>query len=484
MYDILLVSIPKLSTDSPLLALGQLKAQVQSHGYTCKTIDFNMWLYQQTKDTELAHIWDPLDNTLMDEELLTPIRSTIEAFSEQFILEQIIPHSPVRVGMTAFSLFTFPMLNLFSTVLRKYYNGDIILGGPALTSAQHQNIDLVNQLVEKDLVTDFISGDAEHSIIEYLQGNREYPGINNYEYNNSFDRNELPYPDYSDFDLTLYRDLHISGSRGCVRKCTFCNVPLLWPKFTSKTGERIANEIIHYYENYNIRRFRLVDSLVNGNQKVFLDFIQRLADYNSEHDSDIAWSGQFIVRPKHQVPESVFDLIKASGNENLTIGVESGSEKIRADIKKPFTNADLIYHMEQFDRTNLEFSALMFVGFPTENDQDFEETLDLLEVFSRFKSVAAIGCEHPMLIIPGTPVHMHMEDFGITSYTDYFEWSSDSNNYKKRIERFLIFTDVCAKYNLNHKLVTGISNIFVEHYLNNVTEQDSKILEVIERNFR
>ena len=70
MTDIALISLPKLEIKAPLLALGQLKSCVESNGFTCKTFDFNMWLYQKTKDTDLNNIWDPLDNTLLDEELL------------------------------------------------------------------------------------------------------------------------------------------------------------------------------------------------------------------------------------------------------------------------------------------------------------------------------------------------------------------------------------------------------------------------------
>ena len=82
------------------------------------------------------------------------------------------------------------------------------------------------------------------------------------------------------FDLKKYDEIHLSGSRGCVRKCTFCNVPLLWPKFTSKTGERIAQELIYYYETFDVKRFVMVDSLVNGNHKVFVNFITILSEYN------------------------------------------------------------------------------------------------------------------------------------------------------------------------------------------------------------
>jgi len=483
MHDILLIAVPKLRPTSPLLALGQLKAAIQQHDFSCKTMDFNRWLYDKTHDTDLNNIWDPLDNSLMDEKLLEPIREHIKNYIDQFIIECILPHNPRIIGMTAFSFFTFPMLKLFGERLRKKFSGSIVLGGPALTSSQSQNIDLVAELKQLNVIDDFISGDADLSIIEYIRGNHDYPGINNYEFDNNFDRNLLPFPDYSDFDLKKYNEIHLSGSRGCVRKCTFCNVPLLWPKFTSKTGERIAQELIYYYETFDVKRFVMVDSLVNGNHKVFVNFITILAEYNQNNNANIEWAGQFIIRPKHQINENVFDLIKNSGNFLLQVGVESGSEKVRFEIKKPFTNLDLTYHMEHFDRVGLNCTALMFVGFPTETDKDFEDTLDMLNTFSKYKSMQDIGCEHPMLVIPGTPVHTSMENFGITNYEDYFKWTSQSNDYKTRIERWLRFTERCIDLKLKHNFSTGISNIFVDYYMNEIEDKDKEILKIIERLF-
>lgn len=482
MVDIVLLSLPKLQLNSPLLALAQLKAQIENNNFTCKTFDFNRWLYENTKETILEHIWNDLDNTLFDENLLSEKADHIRLFVDKFIITHIAPLKPKKVGLTAFSFFTFPMLEMFCESLRDLYECEIVIGGPALTSSQKQNKDYVSYLKEKDLIDDFISGDADISIVKYLK-NEQYPGINNYDFDNDFDRNELPFPDYSDFELEKYSQIHLSGSRGCVRKCAFCNVPLLWPKFSSKTGKRIADEIIYYYENHNQNNFYMVDSLVNGNQKVFLDFITRLSKYRIENKADIRWSGQFIVRPKNQVPEDVFEKIKDSGIDNFLLGVESGSEKVRTELRKPFNNSDLFYHLELFSKYNIRVEPLMFVGFPTETDEDFKLTIDILHQFKKYKCIERVSCEHPMLVIPGTPVHMDMKTFNINHYEDYFKWTSKDNTYQQRIERFVKFTDECIKLELKHKWHTGISNIFVDFYINNVENKDEETMEIIERVF-
>lgn len=481
MTDIALISLPKLEIKAPLLALGQLKSCVESNGFTCKTFDFNMWLYQKTKDTDLNNIWDPLDNTLLDEELLEQNKNSYIPLIDEFIKNTLLKVNPKIIGLSVFSFWTFPILKLFLKQLKKVFFKKIVIGGPALTSLQSQNQEQVTLLLEGNLINDFISGDAEISLVEYIKGNTEYPGINNYEYNNNFIRDELPYADFSDFDLSLYKSrLYVSGSRGCVRKCAFCNVPLLWTKYMSKSSDRIVDEIITYHERYGTEHFRIVDSLVNGNQKIFLDVLRKLSLYNETANDKIEWSGQFIIREKHQTPKEMFDLLKTSGCATLIVGIESGSEKVRRELKKPFSNSAVKYYLDEFERVGLDdIQPLMFVGFPTETDTDFEKSLDMLDLFSKYKCVTRIGSEHPMLVIPGTPVHIDMELYDIENYEDYFKWTSKHNDYKTRIERFFIFIDKARKLGIYPPPATGRLNIFADFYLHSVVDHNSDVLKII-----
>lgn len=481
MTDIALVSLPKLEIKAPLLALGQLKSCVEAHGFSCKTFDMNMWLYQKTKDNSLARIWDPLDNTLLDEDLLERSKGIFIPYVKEFIQNNLLTINPSVIGLSVFSFWSFPILKLFLTELKKVFFNKIIIGGPALTSLQQQNQEQVEILLNQNLIDDFISGDAELSLVEYLKGNKNFPGINNYEYNNNFVRDEQPFADFSDFDLSIYKShLYVSGSRGCVRKCAFCNVPLLWSKYMSKSSERIVDEILTYNKLYGTKHFRIVDSLVNGNQKIFLDVLKKLSIHNETHNNKIEWSGQFIIREKHQTPKEMFDLLKTSGCATLIVGIESGSEKVRRELKKPFSNSAIKYYLDEFERVGLDdVQPLMFVGFPTETDNDFIKSLNMLDLFSKYKCVTRIGSEHPMLVIPGTPVHINMDQYHIEEYEDYFKWTSKDNDYKTRIERFFIFIDKAYKLGLYPPPATGRLNIFADFYLHSVVDQNSDVLKII-----
>ena len=348
---------------------------------------------------------------------------------------------------------------MIEQVKKKYPSIKILIGGPAVRDAPpdkssyglSNNKDYFLNLIDKKLIDDYICGDAEESIVEYLKGNRNYPGINNFNPDPIVDQEAIPTPNYDDIDMTVYKDPHyfIRGSRGCVRKCAFCNVPLIWKKFAWRGGEHIADEIIDLYEKHNVKKFYLIDSLTNGNQKEFMNLMRWISQYKKLTKAKFSIGGQFIMREKKQVPDNMFKLMKDAGYSEPTIGIESGSEKVRKELGKYFSNESVEYHLEEMNKVGLKMIPLFFVGFPTETDYDFQQSVDILDLFAKYPEVVrVIHMDHPMHVIEGTPVAMDHARFGILNLTNSFMWESKHSDYKKRIERFFIFLDRAIHLNL------------------------------------
>ena len=74
--------------------------------------------------------------------------------------------------------------------------------------------------------------------------------------------------------LRNYHDkkIYITGSKGCVRDCTFCDVAALWPKFRYRKAENLVQEIKEQFYNYGITTFDFTDSLINGSVSNFYEF--------------------------------------------------------------------------------------------------------------------------------------------------------------------------------------------------------------------
>ena len=140
----------------------------------------------------------------------------------------------------------------------------------------------------------------------------------------------IPPPDYSDLDIGSYQfknnlTLPVTGSKGCVRRCTFCDIPDLFGKYVQRDGVDMANECIELYDKYGAKTLYLTDSLVNGSMKAFMDFISTLAELKAKRNiKDLQWTGQYITRPAHQIPHDrdYYPLMAASGAVGVSVGAE------------------------------------------------------------------------------------------------------------------------------------------------------------------
>jgi hypothetical protein len=163
------------------------------------------------------------------------------------------------------------------------------------------------------------------------------------------------------------------------------------------------------------------------------------------------------------VSDEYFDIIAEAGGNEFYVGVETGSDKIRWEMDKKFTNKDIDYHLEQFNRTGLSVFFLMLTGYITETKQDH---LDTLEMFKRWQHYVATGTitgidfGKTLLILPGTPLYDMIADEDISflptvnnsgeiSKLNSF-WTSGKNpslTIPERIERRLEIQEVAIDYN-------------------------------------
>lgn len=352
----------------------------------------------------------------------------------------------------------------FFQTLRPLTSAKIVVGGMGVgtVSLVDESLSFGQRMRTQNLIDDFIVGEAEHNLVKYLKGNTG-PGINNSQFNQIDDIENLPLPDYEIFDLNDYdyllknrREVYITGSRGCVRKCTYCDVERYWPKYRYRSGQSIANEIIDNYERLGVTRFYFTDSLVNGSLKVFSDFCDKLAAYNFK--DQINWSGQFIFRSKKTIPKDHFATMAAAGAEILYVGIETGSDRVRNEMGKNFNNDDIAFQLEQCSQNRIGVMPLMFTGYVTETLQDHQENLEFFKRYQRYVADGTIiGVElgSNLIILPGSPVAQQIDQHHMMFLLDQDQqpspllWYSQLNpdlTLREQIRRKLEVHETAIKY--------------------------------------
>lgn len=504
--DCLLFVLPPVLPIAPPPAVPKLIAVAKSVGLKVQGIDLNILLWHLLP--EARFIWDQ-DSSFFDDQ--DKIRS---AYQDQLdnILDnwsaQIVDANPRFIGFSCLFSYSLPLLELLIKKIKSHQPSiKIFLGGSALDASE-----LYGSLL---LIDKVILGNGEIEFLECLT-----PGITPLEEKN----NSVPFlnmsPDYSDFNVTLYnsqsafqidsqatqyglKTLFVKGSQGCVRECTFCNENIINPRYFFRAGKIISEEIIHFHRLLNVENFFFVDSLVNGSVKSFLEMCSLLSKYNLSLENKISLTGYIICRGKKEFPSYVFDDMKNAGFRRVVLGVETGSEKLRGEMKKGYSREELDWFFSELFRVGIKCKLLLMVGYPTETEKDFEQTIHMLDCFFERgwigpdKMIDTANFGWSTTIAPGTELATNAFNMGINNPTGVF-WSHTNiymesshqyievNNPAVRIIRHRRLYEKLAQYGIigqikKPQLNSQLINLLTLQNSNQNIYSDEELKEIIQQ---
>jgi radical SAM superfamily enzyme YgiQ (UPF0313 family) len=467
---------------SPITAPAILKAVVEQNGFSAYCMDINLKLWRSVDASKLGHIWYDTDLTFRYVDRFEKFWNDVILPRMPEWLSEIRSKNPRWVGITVFSQRSSLVTQKFCEYLRDNLPSvQIVIGGPYA--------DVIGpKLHSNGSIDAYVIGEGEVPLVSILKGELKCAGINGRPPEQISDLDTIPIPDYSDFDMHLYpktwndprvRDdhrmgtdfLYITGSRGCVRKCSFCDIGDIWPKYRYRSGHSIAKEMMHQSNKYGIRKFIFTDSLINGSVKQLESLCRTLIQYyKSGQMKPVLWQGQFIARPEKHMNEESYKLLREAGCFFVSIGVESGSEIVRTDMNKMFTDKDLEFTISMCEKYSIEMAWLLMVGYPTETEDEFQKTLDLLTRYSylnSIKMIRSVALGPTMEIVRGAPIFKDQENHKIFWINN--QWISGDNTKEVRIRRWLRLKDHCIK--LGYPVVEKAT----EHLLEELKQYDNTV---------
>ena len=195
-----------------------------------------------------------------------------------------------------------------------------------------------------------------------------------------------------------------------------------------------------------------MDSLINGNIRELEDFCDRVIGTGLDKWGKTIWWGANACVRKEMTSEILVKMEKA-GCRFLNFGFESGSENVLKMMNKRFDiqTAENVFR----DTTNagIDVNLYMLIGFPTETEEDFKETL---QFFSKNRdhihyAYAGAGCT----INPNSDLNINPEKYGIYWKNepgvekDGRNWYSETTSPQIRIDRVRRFVDHCKEIGVN-----------------------------------
>lgn len=195
----------------------------------------------------------------------------------------------------------------------------------------------------------------------------------------------------------------VSVMEGCSKYCTFCVVPYTRGEEISRPLNDVIVEITALAKQ-GVREINLLGQNVNAYRGEMAD--GEIADFALLLHYVGAVNGIDRVRFTTSHPIEFSDnLIEAFAEipqlvNHLHLPVQSGSDHILKMMKRGHTRADYLETIRKLRavRPGISLSSDFIIGFPGESEQDFEDTMALVE---------EIGFDHSFSFIysarPGTP---------------------------------------------------------------------------------
>ncbi len=195
----------------------------------------------------------------------------------------------------------------------------------------------------------------------------------------------------------------VSIMEGCSKYCSFCVVPYTRGEEVSRPFDDVIAEVVELAEQ-GVREVNLLGQNVNAYRGHMHD--GRIADLALLIEYVAAVNGIDRIRFTTSHPVEFSDnLIEVYGKvpelvSHLHLPVQSGSDRVLALMKRGHTRLEYKNKIKRLRaiRPNLSMSSDFIIGFPGETDQDFEDTMNLIN---------DIGFDHSFSFIysarPGTP---------------------------------------------------------------------------------
>ena len=185
-------------------------------------------------------------------------------------------------------------------------------------------------------------------------------------------------------DIPVKRDSNIKAwvniMLGCDKFCTYCIVPYTRGTQRSRNKDDIINEIIKL-KNEGYKEVTLLGQNVNAYGKD-LNIDYKMADLLE----DAAKTGidriRFVTSHPWDFEDKMIDVISKYSNimPYIHLPLQSGSERILKLMGRRYTRAEYITLFNKIKEKvkNVSITTDIIVGFPGETEEDFEETLSLV----------------------------------------------------------------------------------------------------------
>ena len=313
---------------------------------------------------------------------------------------------------------------------------------------------------------DFLAiGEGENTIVELLHALEKDTELNsvsgivfrdNGKIINTKPRSYVEDLDLLDFPLTnapeVFKDFdkypkeafgYIFASRGCPYACTFCESKSMWTrKVRYRSPENVVAELKQMNE-FGINKVNFDDDTFGISKKN----IKTINNLMHDELPNMTYTCETVVQLAKD--ENVVKDMKHGGCTGVFVGIESGNNEMLKKIKKTQTTDESIQAMRNLQKHGIESHAFIMVGFPSETEETFKETMDFIPKLKPDSIVFSIFTPYP-----GSDIYNECKDEGIIEG----EFDLAIYNHQSPLNCFTKYIPKERFYELRKKAVKYVDN--------------------------
>jgi anaerobic magnesium-protoporphyrin IX monomethyl ester cyclase len=349
-------------------------------------------------------------------------------YYERVIVPEIAAQAPKVVGISMeFASQSVQALVLGNLIKERFPQIHITMGGAYLS----QWIMMMGQEQLTELfkcVDSVVCGEGEiafSELVEAMEADASLDGVSNLTYRDPItgefhhfesldypDIEDLPPPDYSDLDLSVYLIprpvIPYCISRGCYwGKCVFCQNRYgenRMRRYQTVSVDKAIAEMSQLSQQHGSYHFNFSNDVIDP------PYLKRFSEAVLASRKKFVWNTD--LRAEKAFTKELCETMARAGLNSAAIGFESGCQKTLDAMNKGKTIDTVARVMKDLYNSGVATQAMGFFGFPGESETDAEMTVAFLEDNIGSLSYYVVGL---LMIVPGSRMHEGPSKYGVSS---------------------------------------------------------------------
>lgn len=241
----------------------------------------------------------------------------------------------------------------------------------------------------------------------------------------------IPFPDFDSINLEEYGSVYINQlhskyrvdiitSRGCPRNCAFCSSSHFWKRKVRFHSAEYVIEYLDFLYKKGINDFNFVDDNFALQYPRLEKICRKLESLGSK------WT---CTMRSDSVTSELANMLKICGCQIVSLGIESGSDKVLQLINKQITVEEHKSAVSILKKAGLRVLGYLMVGLPGEDQEAINDTIHFIQ-----EQPVDYYTISTLVPYPGTAIcsHPYLYDYELDRNMQYSEYCSLSKELHVR----------------------------------------------------